>query len=203
MTMSKVAPAMPTNTAARTVAIRSACGIDQRQVDHGGDHQGAGEQQPGHALAQPADQRQAHAIDHPGPQELEVVDQKCQRERGDGLLVDAVLRQPRGQRGADHRVGKARGHAEEQRRQRRGLGVRAHARGQVAAPVGGDRECLRSSAKTTVPAAASEASSATFAQSCASSRLPGGQKAGVAAALQPVSCDRFAVHARLPGPRHR
>ena len=53
-------------------------GIDQRQIDHGGHHQRPGDPQPGHTLPQMADQRQTHAIDDPGPQELEVVDQEGQ-----------------------------------------------------------------------------------------------------------------------------
>ena len=50
-------------------------------------------------------------------------------------LVDAVLRQPRGQRRADHRVRKAGRDAEEEGRDRRRLGVRAEAGGQVIAPI--------------------------------------------------------------------
>jgi hypothetical protein len=57
-------------------------------------------------------------VDDPRPQELEVVGQEGKRKRGDGALPDAVLREPGGEGRGNHRVGKAGGHADEERRQR-------------------------------------------------------------------------------------
>src|SRR3546814_7717846 len=52
------------------------------------------------------DDRQPNAVDDPGPQPFEVIDQEGESEGRHRLLVDAVLRQPGGQRRADHRIGK-------------------------------------------------------------------------------------------------
>jgi hypothetical protein len=98
---------------------QAARGIDQRQIGDRRHHQHAGKQQPGHTLAQPTDQRQADAIHDPGPQPFKIIDEEGQGEGGHGLLVDAILRQPRRQRRADHRIREARRHAEEEGRQRR------------------------------------------------------------------------------------
>src|SRR4028118_1833122 len=51
----------------------------------------------GGARAPPAQPRDAHAVHDPSPEELEVIDQKGERERGHGRLGDPLLRQPRGQ----------------------------------------------------------------------------------------------------------
>src|SRR3546814_21188909 len=48
-----------------------------------------------------------------------VIDQEGESEGRHRLLVDAVLRQPGGQRRADHRIGKARRYAEKKGPQRR------------------------------------------------------------------------------------
>ena len=66
------------------------------------------------ALPQPVEQRQFDALDCPRPQEFEIIDQEREAEGGDALLVETILRQTRGQRRADHRVGKARGDPEEE-----------------------------------------------------------------------------------------
>jgi hypothetical protein len=127
MTMSKVAPAMPTRIAAVTPR-RCSRPDRKRQIDDRGDHQHAGDQHPRHALAEPPEHRQPDAVDDPRPQEFEIVGEEDEREGGDRRLVDAVLLQARGQRRADHRVGKARRDAEEQGRERRGFGVGPDAR---------------------------------------------------------------------------
>jgi hypothetical protein len=97
--------------------------VEKPEPDHPGHHQHAGEQQPRYPLAQAMQERQPHPVDQRRPQELQVVHQEGERERGDGPLVDAVLGQARGQRRADHRVGKPGGEPEKQRRQRLTLGV--------------------------------------------------------------------------------
>ena len=123
MTMSKVAPATPTRIAAQRRLVDVCRRILEGEVGDRGHHQQAGEDQPGNALAEPAEQRQAHAVDDPRPQELQIIDEEGEREGGDGRLVDAVLRQPRGQRRADHRIGKARRNAEEEGGERRLLEI--------------------------------------------------------------------------------
>ena len=98
--------------------------IHEREIDDGRDDRGARKQQPGHALAETAEQRNAHSVDDPGPEHFEVVGQESERERGDGFLVDAVLGEARGQRSADHRVRKSRRDADKKRRQRFFLQIR-------------------------------------------------------------------------------
>ena len=86
------------------------------------------------ALAEPAEQWQADAVDDPGPQEFEIIGEEDEREGGDRRLVDAVLLQSRGQRRADHRIGKAGRDAEEQGAERCRFGVGPDARRKPRAP---------------------------------------------------------------------
>ena len=67
MTMSKVAPATPTRMAADGDRRQAPSLGSTAQVGDRGDDQHAGEQQPRHALAEAAEQRQAHAVDEPAP----------------------------------------------------------------------------------------------------------------------------------------
>ena len=99
----------------------------------GGDDQHADEPEPAAPLAEAADERQPDVVDDRRPQELEVVGEEGERESGHGALARAVLGKAGAQRRADHREGEARGNAEEQRRQRRALEIRAHALGQPKA----------------------------------------------------------------------
>ena len=87
------------------------------------------------ALAEATEQRDAQVIDERRPEEFQVVCEKHQRERSDRALPDAELREPRGQRGTDHRVRRAGRNPEEECRQRRALDVRTHALGKIRAPV--------------------------------------------------------------------
>ena len=59
MTMSKLAPAMPTRIAAVTTVLMPAAGIDQREIHDRRDDRSAGHQHPRHALPQPAEQAAA------------------------------------------------------------------------------------------------------------------------------------------------
>ena len=111
--------------------------IDQREVHDARGSQHAGEQQPRDALAQATDDGQPHTIHDPRPQPLQVVDEKGERECSHGALVDPVLREARRERRADQRIRRARGDAEKERRERRGLRVGAHARRNVGAPADG------------------------------------------------------------------
>ena len=99
--------------------------VHKPEIDDRNDHKRRREQHPRDALAEPPKQRQTHAFHHPRPQELEIVREEHEREGGDAFLVDTVLRQARGERCADHRIGKARRHAEEQRGERRGFEIGA------------------------------------------------------------------------------
>ena len=60
--------------------------VDEREVDDRGDHQRPGDQHPRHALAEPAEHRQPHAVDDPGPEEFEIVGEEGEREGGDVVL---------------------------------------------------------------------------------------------------------------------
>jgi hypothetical protein len=135
MTMSNVAPAKPTVRAA--AATRTSDG----QERHGGHDERADEPQPAAALAEAPEERQPHVVDQRRPQELEVVGEERQREGGHRALADALLRQARSERRADHREGEAGGDAEEQRRERRGLEIRADAFRQPVAPGPSRRGC--------------------------------------------------------------
>ena len=102
-----------------------------------------GHQHPRNALTEPAQDRHPHAVHDPRPQEFEIVGEEDEREGGDRRLVDAVLLEPRGQRRADHRVGKARRDAEEEGRERRGFGIGPDACRQHRAPALVQRRCRR------------------------------------------------------------
>ena len=115
--------------------------ILEGEIGDRGHDQHAGDDQPGHALPEPAEHGDADAVDDPGPEELEIVDEEGEREGGDRRLRDPVLRQPRRQRRADHRIGKARRDAEEEGRDRRGLRIGADAGGKGVAPAGAARSC--------------------------------------------------------------
>src|SRR5690606_20280664 len=98
--------------------------IHERQVYNCCDYGSTGEKQPRDALAEPAQHRDSYAVDDPRPEHLEVVDEESEAECRDGPLVDAILRQACGQRGADHRVGKAGRDADEERSKRFLLEIR-------------------------------------------------------------------------------
>jgi hypothetical protein len=102
-------------------------GIRHAQERDREDHQHADQPQPAATLAEAADQRQPDVVDDRRPQELEVVGKKGEREGRDRAFGDAVLREARSQRRADHREGEARRHAEEQSCEGRALDVGAHA----------------------------------------------------------------------------
>ena len=135
MMMSNVAPATPTRTAASRDRAQRLLWVDAAEKNDRGHHKHAGQPQPRAALAKAAEQRDANVVDERRPEELEVVREKGQREHGDRALLDPVLRESRGQRGADHCVRRARRDTEEESRQRRTLDVRAHAFGNIRAPV--------------------------------------------------------------------
>ena len=134
MTMSNVAPATPTSMAASRDRRQRRCRIDAPEEDDRGHHQHADEPEPRAPLAEAAEHRNANGVDQRRPQELEVVGEERQRECRDRALPDPVLREPRGERGADHREGEAGRDAEERSGQRRRFDVRAHAFRQPAAP---------------------------------------------------------------------
>ena len=88
--------------------------IDEREIDDRGDDEQTRQPQPRHSLAEASDHGQTYAVDHPRPEHREVVDEESQREGSDRLLVDAVLCEARGERGADHGVRESRRHADEE-----------------------------------------------------------------------------------------
>ena len=110
--------------------------IDQREIRDGRHDEHARQQQPGHPLAEAAEQRDRHAVDDPRPQELEVVGEEGEAECRDAFLVESRLREPRRQRRADHREGKPGGDAEEESGERCALEIGPHARGKSPAPAG-------------------------------------------------------------------
>jgi len=69
----------------------------------------------------------ANPVDRRSPDRLEAVQQDAERERRHRLLFDPGLGEPRRQRRADHRIGKALADAEEQGRHRCPLEVRTNA----------------------------------------------------------------------------
>ena len=99
-------------------------GVGEAEDGHGRHDEHAGKPQPAAPLAEAADERQAHVVHHRRPEKLEVVGEKGEREGRHCALGDAVLREARGERCADHGEGEARGDAEKERRQRRRLEVR-------------------------------------------------------------------------------
>src|SRR3546814_10278552 len=71
-------------------------------------------------------------------------DQESEAERGDRRFGDVVLREPRRQRRADHRIGKPGGNAERKRRQRRFFQIGEQPRRLVAPPFPISRRCVHS-----------------------------------------------------------
>src|SRR5215208_5074975 len=97
MTISKLAPAMPTRIAAVTTAPTFCPGSASAKLTTAAMT----------ALPVPTEHRQANAIHDPCPEEFEIVGEEDKRERGDRRFVDPVLLEARRQRRADHRIWEA------------------------------------------------------------------------------------------------
>ena len=114
-------------------------GILDGEIRDGGDDQQAGDDQPGHALPQAAQDRNMNAVDDPRPERLAIIDEEREREGGDVGGVDIILCEARGERRADHRIGKAGRDAEEEGRHRRALEIGPERRRHPAAEIAGEQ----------------------------------------------------------------
>src|SRR3546814_12792273 len=72
--------------------------IDEGKVSDCRHHEKTRKDQPRNPLPQPPQQRDMHPVHDPGPKPFQIINQKGERKGCDRFLVNAILRQPSGDR---------------------------------------------------------------------------------------------------------